>query len=85
MATTYTEENPYRISSSDALYPSIYIHHVKAMKTHMAVGPMWILVLGVPAKQYTTLAEVKQEICRILNNTVEAEGDEQAFIKIMSK
>ena len=85
MATIYTEENPYRISPTDALNPSIYVHQIRVMKANMAAGPMWIIVLGSTTKQYASLAEVKQEMSRILCVNVEAEGDEKAYKRLMSK
>jgi len=86
MAGTYTEESPYRISPSDALYPAIYVQLVAAIRQHMAAkGPMWIMVHGTPARQYANIDMVKKEMCRVLYNNVEAEGDEKKYIDLMSK
>jgi hypothetical protein len=80
---TYTMENPYRISSSDALYPT-YAHQIKVMRSYMIFnGPMWIQILGCELRQYASVEEVKAKMRFVLSCSVNAEGDNQEFDRLM--
>ena len=82
----YTQEEPYRLSFMDPLYPQICVHQWKTMREHIeGRGSMWILILGTPAKQYTSIMRVKGVICAILCAMVESEGDQEEMQRRMPK
>jgi len=82
----YTQEEPYRLSFMDPLYPQICVHQWKTMRDYIkARGSMWILILGMPAKQYASIREVKGVICAILCAMVESEGDQEEMQRRMPK
>jgi hypothetical protein len=46
-------------------------------------GPMWIQILGCELRQYASVEEVKAKMRFVLSCSVNAEGDNQEFDRLM--